>query len=301
MGFPWVDYGGVLRLFRKFSHQNDLADEWGRAVTPPTVKYNSTRAVFQIHGKGYPVEILGLGMAKDRVFLYENFERAPQLSAVTQLPALDTYNTATLLANLNANRHFEVLGVGAVSANVTQYAEGGIAVATAGAASDSTIILPHLTATQSAWTKRTWGTDQETRWEISFQTPAAVTALQIWAGLKLTNTPVVTTDADQAFFKYDSAVGTDPTLWHTIYSIANTDTEAGVGSAVAAATDYHLVINIDSARVPTFYLNGVLVTTGTALTTAVDLIPYFGILDTSAGSARTAYLFHQAISRNSGA
>lgn len=241
------------------------------------------------------------GETRSRIGLVEVFTRAPQLSAVTQLPAGDTYNTANLLANLNANRLFEVLGVNAVSADVAQYVEGGISVATHGATNDSTIILPHLTATQSPWTKITWGTDQQVEWEINFQTPAAITACEIWAGLKKTNTPVVTTDTDQAFFKYDSAHSTSPTLWHTIYSISNTDTEAGVGSAVAAATNYTLSIKIDSSRVARFYINGAKVTTSSALANAVDLIPYFGILDTSAGSARTAYLFSQKISRKTGA
>lgn len=241
-----------------------------------------------------------MGLTAGRTGLFERFDKTPQLSAVTQLPAGNTYNTADFLASIAANRYFEVLGVNAVSADVTEYAEGGIAVATHGASSDSTIILPHLTSNQSPWTRWTWGTDQQVRWTCGFQTPASVATLKIWAGLKKTNTPVVTTDTDQVFFKYDSAVSTDPTLWHTIYSINDTDTEAGVGSAVAAATNYTLMIDIDSNRVARFYLNGTLVTTSTALTNAVDLKPYFGILSTSA-AARTAYLFFESITRKTGA
>jgi len=266
-----------------------------------SLQFDSTRIVTKVTSTGVPFEIEQFQMAKDRIYLLEHFYQAPQLSAVTQAPAGDTYNTATFLANLNANRYFEVLGTNAVSADVTQYVEGGIAVATHGATNDSTIILPHLTATQSPWTKVTWGTDQQTAWGISFQTPAAVTNLVIWAGLKLTNTPTVATDAKQAFFIFDTAASSDATKFHTVYSINGTDTEAAVGSAVTAATNYHLVIKIDSSRIARFYLNGTLVTTSTALDNTTDFIPYFGVKDLSAGSARTAYLFHETISRKSGA
>ena len=258
-----------------------------------TITFNNTRNCLVVNGNGIPVEVRGLNMAKDRYELVERFHKAPKINA----DILD----ATEATNEVANRDFELLGTNAVSADSTLYAEGGLALATHGATNDSSIILPHLDTGESAWKVTTWGTDQATRYEVVLQTPAAVTECEIWAGLKLTNTPVVATDNEQAFFKYDSAAGADPTLWHTIFSIGGTDTEAGVGSAIAAATTYHLVIDINSSRVAKFYINGTLVTTSTALTTATDLIPYVGIKDTSAGSARILYVFKQAISRDSGA
>ena len=267
---------------------------------PVTIKSNSTRGVLEVGTLGVGVEILS-PLAKDRFELVEYFQKAPQLTGVTQLPAADAYDTSDLLASLNANRNFEVLGTNAVSADVAQYVEGGISVQSHGAQNDSTIILPHLVATQSPWAKVTWGTDQSTRWECCLETPAAVTELVIWAGLKKTNTPVVTTDTDQAFFILDTAAASEGTKWHAVYSINNVDTDAAVGSAVTAATKYKLAIDINSSRIAKFYLDGTLVATSTALTTAVDLIPYIAIKDLSAGSARIMYVFSQAISRKPGA
>lgn len=263
---------------------------------------NVDRAAFVVDPLGFPMNIEGINTAKDRTGLIEHFEKAPQLTGVTQLPAGDSYDTSDLLLSLNANRYFEVLGTNAVSADVAQYAEGGITVATHGATNDSTIILPHLTATQSPWTKWTWGTDRSVRWGCAIQTPAAVTSLAIWAGLKLTNTPTVATDNDQVMFKFNTAHSTSPTYWHTVYSISGTDVDTAITElpVVAAATKYNLLINIDSRRVASFYINGQYVGASTALA-AVDLIPYIGILDLSAGSARTMVVYHEEISRLTGA
>jgi len=263
---------------------------------------NETRNAFVVDPLGYPMNIEGLNTAKDRTGLVEHFEKAPQLTGVTQLPAGDSFDTSDLLLSLNANRAFEVLGTSAVSADVAQYVEGGITVATHGATNDSTIILPHLTATQSPWTKWTWGTDRSVRWGCAIQTPAAVTSCAIWAGLKLTNTPTVATDNDQVMFKFNTAHSTSPTYWHMVYSISGTDTDTALTevAAVAAATKYNLLINIDSRRVASFYINGQLVGSSTALA-AVDLIPYIGIIDLSAGSARSLVVYHEEISRLTGA
>ena len=295
-------FSGTATFSSTQTTADDTAHSFGTDADA-SIQFDSTRIALKATSTGVPIELPGLFMAKDRIYLYENFEHAPQLSAVTQAPAADTYNTAALLANLNANRNFEVLGTSAVSSDVTQYVEGGISVATHGATNDSTIILPHLVATQSPWTKWTWGTDQQTHWECSFQTPAAVTSCVIWAGLKKTNTPTLTTDTDQAYIVLDTTAGASPTYWHAVYSISNTDTDTACTSiaAVAATTNYHFVIDIDASRIARFYINGTLVVTSTALADAVDLIPYFGIKDLSAGSARTARLFHESITRKSGA
>jgi hypothetical protein len=273
-------------------------------------KWNATRNCFELDPGGYGISLKGVGVdsAPDRVHLYEGFEKAPQLSAVTQAPAGNTYATAEFLASLAANRYFEVLGTNAVSADVAKYAEGGISVATHGAQNDSTIILPHLTSNQSPWKSITWGTDQRTRWSCNFQTPAAVTSCIIWAGLKLTNTPTVATDDNQAYIMLDTGASASATYWHAIYSKAGTDTDTAITSTAVgapgvavAATNYYFVIDIDSSRVARFYINGFKCLTSAALTDAIDLIPYFGIKDLSAGSARTAYLFRETISRKPGA
>lgn len=218
----------------------------------------------------------------------------PQLNAVTDPPAGDTYDTSDFLALLNADRHFEILGNNASSDDVTLSAEGGIKFETDGGGTDSVILLPHLNAGQSPWTGFTWGTDQETSWECHIKTGSAITAQVLWAGLKLTNTGVTATDAEQAFFRF--APGTNSGKWQAVYSIGGTDVETDTGITVAADTEYHLLVSIDSSRIARFYINGALVETSTALTTATDLIPYIGILE-SAAAAKHMYIYGEAISR----
>jgi hypothetical protein len=225
-------------------------------------------------------------VTRSRFALYEEFLRRPCINA--------DINSATEATREVANPDFEVLGTNAASADVAFYAEGGIAVSTHGGTTDSTIILPHLDTNQTAWSGVTWGTDQETWWGCQIKTAAALTNTTIWCGLKLTNTPTVTTDNDQVFFKYVN--GTD-TNWQCIYSIGNTDTTVDSGVAVAAATDYKFEVRINASRAATFLINGVVVGTSTALTDAVDLIPYIGVLSATDATAKTIYVRAEWISR----
>lgn len=218
----------------------------------------------------------------------------PQLNAVTDPPAADTYNTAAMLALLNADRHFEILGNNASSDDVTLAPEGGIKLETDGGGTDGVILLPHLNTGQSPWTTVTWGTDKETSWECHIETGSAITAQVIWAGLKLTNTGTTATDNDQAFFRF--APATNSGKWQAVYSIGGTDTEGDSGVTVAADTEYHLLISIDSSRIARFYINGALVATSTALTDATDFIPYIGIMESGA-AAKHMYVYGQSISR----
>ena len=194
-----------------------------------------------------------------------------------------------------ADKDFEILGTNATSALAVAYAEGGIALITAGANADQTILLPHLDTNQTGWTGVTWGTDKQTEWECHIATAASITSIIIWAGLKLTNTSTITTDADQVFFR-----GTGSN-WQVESSIANSDTETDSGIAMAVSTRYRLKIAIDSDRKARFYIAvgdgaSTLVYTSAALTNAIDLIPYIGVGDT-AGAAKTLYVFEQSISR----
>lgn len=196
-----------------------------------------------------------------------------------------------------ADPDFELLGTNAVSGSSAFAAEGGIRLTTAGASADQVILAPHLDANQSAWTQVTWGTDKATEWECRIVTGASIADAIIWAGLKLTNTPVVATDNDQAFFRYEAGVNDGE--WQAVSSIGGTDTAADTGVVVAVSTAYHLRIAIDAARIARFYVNGVLVATTTALTNAVDLIPYIGV-QSAAVAAKVLDVQGQAISRNAG-
>ena len=122
----------------------------------------------------------------------------------------------------------------------------------------------------------------------------------IWAGLKLSNTPVIATDANQAYFYFatdnNNSNGelSDYTHLHFVYSVAGTDYITDLGLEIAASTLYRLKIKIDSARKLSIFVNeaqyGIFnATTGTgttvsdatqksnALTDTNDLIPYVGV------------------------
>ncbi len=197
-----------------------------------------------------------------------------------------------------ADPDFEILGTNGTSALCTYYAEGGIKLATAGADGDEEILLPHLDTSQSAWAQVTWGTDKKTEWEAHIKTGSSIAACIIWAGLKLTNTEVTVTDANQVFFRYESDVNDGE--WQAISSIANVDDAHDTGLVVAANTEYHLRIAIDASRVARMYINGVLVETTGALTDAIDLIPYIGVAEDGASGTKHIYVFGQRISREIG-
>ncbi len=207
---------------------------------------------------------------------------------------------AALLTNSLANyaitdRDFEIQGTNAVSADCAYSPEGGITLSSHGADNDQTILAPHTLTNCSPWTAITWGSDQQTQWEAHVKTGSAVTAQILWAGLKLTNTPTVATDNDQAFFRYQN--GVNGGNWQVNYSIGNTDTAVDAGVAAAANTEYHFRIAISSTRIATFYLNGVLVATSTALTDATDFIPFIGVQASGAAAVKSLRVLGHAISR----
>lgn len=197
-----------------------------------------------------------------------------------------------------ADPDFEVLGTNAVSSCTSYYAEGGITLTTTTASGDQVILVPHLDASQSAWGSVTWGTDQQTVWECVLVPGATISSSIYWAGLKLTNTSVVATDNDQAFFRYEAGVNSGK--WQVVYSIGGTDTTTNSTVTVTAGQEVHLKITIDASRIAKFYIDGALVKTSTALTDAKDLIPYIGV-QTATTAARVLNVISQAISRDIGA
>lgn len=216
----------------------------------------------------------------ERYELVETFQRLPSLNA--------SIGVAT-------NLDFEVLGTNASADDVSHSTTvAGIQLQTDGAQNDQVIILPHLDTSQSGWTGIKWGTENQVIWECVLRTAASVADVTIWAGLKLTNTSVVATDANQAFFRFDGAVAN----WEATYSIAGTDTEVNSGIAVSANTTYYLRIEIDSSRKAHFFIDDKEVAVSTALTNDIDLIPYVGVQETAAGGgAKTIVLCKEKISR----
>lgn len=236
------------------------------------------------HRPHNPAAVTGvLNRVSTRVELHKTFTKLVGINADIQNAAEAT--------RMIVDPEFELLGTNASSDDCTFNAEGGLKFQTDGADNDQCIVLPHLDASQSAWTGWTWGTDKQVEWDCVLATGSAITLETIWAGLKLTNTSVVATDNDQAFFRF-SASGN----WIAVYSIGGVDVSYDTGIAVAASTIYRLRIWIDSNRYAHFYINDEEVKVTAALTDAVDLIPYVGIQANEA-AAKDFTLYEQSISR----
>jgi len=235
-----------------------------------------------------------------RYVLEENFNQLPALNAVVNAPFSDADATAAAngvitVASNAANKDFEVVGTSAVTASTLfGIAVGAIELVTAGADNDQTIICPHLDADQTAWSEILWGTENQVCWEAVIKTDSAIATTLLFAGLKLTNTPLIATDDDQVFFRYDTDV--PDTNWQCIASIGGTDVTTDSGVAVAASTIYYFRIQIDSDRQAHFFINNKEVYRSEALTNDVDLIPYVGV-QALAAAARSVWVAKEKISR----
>lgn len=264
-----------------------------------------------------------------RVTLTEYWQQKPALNAVlnaafTDADATAAANTTIKVAASIANRDFEVLGTSMTTALVTfDTTRAGLTITTAGSDEDQAIIAPHLDADMSAWAKYLWGTENQVEWECSISTNV-IDNMKIWAGLKLTNDQLISADNDKAYFKFTTDADNgealdDFTLLHFIHSIGGTDYISALPITVAANTEYHLQIKIDSARRATIFVNGVQYnvtttsgsTAGTAvtakqdgqivqktaaLTDDVSFIPYIGI-EAGDGNAAALDVHYQGVSR----
>ena len=259
-----------------------------------------------------------------RYYLYESFAKKPGLNAVSIIDP-DADSASALAAYVIANRDFETLGTNMTTALTTfPGTSAGIKMTTAGADQDQAILLPHLDANMSAWSKVLWGTENQVEWECSIMLPA-LDNQKVWAGLKLTNDQLVATDDDQIFFKFQSDATNSEAFttfanWHLVHSIGGTDYISKLPIAVAANTPYHLKIAIDSDRKATCFVNGVqynitstagstggtavtaveagkAATKSAALTNDVDLIPYIGI-EAGAAAAEAIDVHWTSISRH---
>ena len=174
------------------------------------------------------------------------------------------------------NVNFEVLGTNMTTALATRSATiASINLATAGADQDQAILAPHLDSGQTAWTGVKWGTENQVEWEALVRTSSAIDNQKIWAGLKLTNDQLPQTDADQAYF-YFATDGTngqaisDFTPWYFINTVNGTDYLTNTGVTVAASTNYHFRIAMDSDRKLSIFINGVQYSVSTTAQTAFD-------------------------------
>jgi hypothetical protein len=258
--------------------------------------------------------------AKDarRVYFDEWFLQRPGINA-------DIDQVSTVEVQRALNRNWEALGTNMTTALCTfATTSGGVLATTAGADQDQAILTPHLDTAATAWAGTLWGTENQVHFETSIMLPA-LDNQKVWAGLKLTNDQLIATDANQAYFKYqtdatNSEAFDDYSVWHFVHSIGGTDYITALPITVAANTPYHLKIEIDSSRKATIFVNGIQYnvantagstggTTATAvqpsalpvktaaLTDDVDLIPYVGI-EAGAAAAEAVNVHYVCCSRN---
>lgn len=223
-----------------------------------------------------------------RYYLEEFFVQRPGLNG-----DLDQVYTVEVARSLSKN--FEVLGTNAVTAcSVFSATEAGVVLTTTTGDNDQVVVCPHLDTDHTAWTSVKWGTENQTVWECAIRTGASVAAIMMWAGLKLTNTSTIATDADQAFFRFSSDDAN--TYWMVNYSIGGVDVETSSAVTVSASTIYKFRIEIDSARKASFYINDVFILKTAALTNDVDFIPYVGV-QTCTTAAKAMTICYEKINR----
>lgn len=248
----------------------------------------------------------------DRYYLEEFFEVLPDASGVSNK------NTKFMVSKIiggNSN-------TSAVTASQIQFSNtfAGLEISPTGTqANDNIIIEPHSNTNVSPWKETSWGTDREIEWECALSLDN-VNDVCLWAGLKLTNVANFSSDANQAYFFYDSGTvvgnGTSmtnrPNL-HFCYSINGVHYVTDLGITVEASISYRLRIAIDSNRKVSVFVNEVqygLTNTQTStgltvsndtqkslqLTNVLTLKPYVGLQQITS-TVKKFFLSYEKISR----
>jgi hypothetical protein len=163
--------------------------------------------------------------------------------------------------------------------------------------------------------------------ETSITLPSVAADFSLIAGLKLTNTPLITTDANQAMFIFgqdeplvDSANLASNATLHFVYSVAGSDYITNLGLTMVADREYHLKIVINKQRKISIYVNGIqygLTSTAyssgnygnnatnaydesVALSDSISLYPMIGVQNSDANTnARSVFVSYVKCSRRS--
>lgn len=257
----------------------------------------------------------GVPMRNDRWYHYENFSGRPIIEADLDL-TFSAANQAAQRIYTAANKVWKVSGTNMTSALSTFDSGGGIKLTTAGANNDQALLSPATVASAATYVSAiggSTGTSTPTSPWLSTKAPImhaiielpSVAAVRLVVGFKLTTTPTLATDDDQAFIGFDTAHATVATKFRACGSIAGTDydNEAKANStqalsAVAADTKYVLTVGVlATSRVPFFAINGQPVGPAIpALTNACGFFPVIG-LQALTGSAKSVKIRSVLLSR----
>lgn len=225
------------------------------------------------------------GSYQDRYELFEPFLQRPVLASTLD-PS--TINQAAQRLLTGANRDWIISGTNAANAGSALNVDGGVKLDTAGADNDQIILSPATainSVAQSAWNTVEWEPEHSPFVEFLVELPS-LADIRLHAGLGLTAAVDLTTDDDQAKLVFDSEGSTSTSNFTAATSIGGTDAESDSSHAAEADVTVRLEIRVSTSRVPRFYINGVKVHTGDALTEGADLIPFIGI-QALTGSAKT--------------
>lgn len=211
---------------------------------------------------------------------------------------------AQLAASINglvaANPLFILTGTNAVSGSSSFAATGGVTLTTAGASADQVIIGPNTNSGQSSANSAVLNTSTSPAFATVITLPDTFTSQIVWAGMKLTDTSVVATDADQAFFRVDT--DGNSAKFVCVVSIGGTDVETVTDFVATGGARYALEIDVDADRKASFFITvgdgqQNLVYTSEPLTTNISLKPFIGV-QASAAAAKTLTVRNLAIGKN---
>lgn len=257
----------------------------------------------------------GVPMRNDRWYHYENFSGRPIIESDLDL-TFSAANQAAQRIYTAANKVWKVSGTNMTSALSTFDPGGGIKLTTAGADNDQALLSPATVASAATYVSAiggSSGTSTPTSPFLSTKAPLmhaiielpSVAAVRLVAGFKLTTTPTLATDNDQAFIGFDTAHATIPAKFRVCGSVGGTDYdyEAKANSTqaltdVAADTRYVLTVGVlPTSRVPFFALNGQPV--GPSIPALTDACGFFPVIGFQAltGSAKTIKIRSVLLSR----
>lgn len=188
----------------------------------------------------------------------------------------------SLIARTNMDPAITLAGTSAASGSIANYAKGGMLVTTHTVQNTQMLFGPATGRVLAAG----YLAQRRPHYICVFETQASIAELTFKMGLTLTGALDEGTDANQAYFRYNSS---EDGLLDCGISVANTDTIRSTGITLAANTLYVVEIDVDENRVPHFYVSvgaedrrevgksGAGSGNFGALTNAISLFPNFGL------------------------
>jgi hypothetical protein len=191
----------------------------------------------------------------------------------------------TLAATATGDSSWAIAGTNAaaslVTIQTTNSNAGGLLLTTNTTTADTTILQGN---SNSVYGLINYIPDNSITFATQLVTSSAITGQTIWAGLKLTSADATATDADQTYFRYQDTANSGK--WQTVDSTTGALTGASAnaqdsGVTVATGSTYLLQIKVGNDLIPRYYINGIFVAKGQALTAGAAFKPFVGIKGTT--------------------